>query len=66
MVEDFPQDRAGRNPTTQYYGVEHLQNIKTNNNMIDIWRKQHPTKKEYAYINNLADFKLRIDKFYLT
>ena len=66
MVEDIPQDRAGGNPTTQHYGIEHLQNIKTNNNMIDIWRKQHTAKKEYTYINNLADFKSRIDRFYIT
>ena len=65
MVEDIPQDRAGGNPTTQHYGTEHLQNTKTNSNMIDIWRKQHPVKKEYTYINNLADFKSRIDRFYV-
>ena len=66
MVEDIPQVRAGGNPTTQHYGIEHLQNIKTNNNMTDIWRKQHSAEKEYTYINNLADFKSRIDRFYIT
>ena len=45
MVEDIPQDRGGGNPTTKHYGIEHLQNIKANNNMTDIWRKQHPAKK---------------------
>ena len=59
MVEDIPKDRAGGNLTTQQYDVDH---IKTNNNMIDIWQKQQPTKKEYTYINNLADFKSRIDR----
>ena len=34
--------------------------------MTDIWHKQHPQKKEYTYVNNLADFKSRIDRFYLT
>ena len=34
--------------------------------MTDIWRKQNPQKKEYTYVNNLADFKSRIDRFYLT
>ena len=65
MVENIPQDRAGGNPTIQQYGIEHLQNIKTNKNMI-FDRKQHPAKKEYTYINNLADFKSRIDRFYIT
>ena len=61
MIENIPLDRGGGNPTTQHYGIEHLQNIKTNNNMIDIWRKQHPAKKEYTYMNNLTDFKSRKD-----
>ena len=34
--------------------------------MIDIWQKQHPAKKEYTYLNNLADFRSRIDRFYIT
>ena len=34
--------------------------------MIDIWRKQNPQKREYTYFYNLADFKSRIDRFYLT
>ena len=29
-------------------------------------RKQNPQKKEYTYLNNLADFKSRIDRFYST
>ena len=42
MVENIPKDRAGRNPTTQHYGLEYIKNIKENNNMIDIWQKQNP------------------------
>ena len=48
MVEGVPNDRAGGNPTTQQYGTEYLKTIKNNNNMIDIWRKQNPKKKEYT------------------
>ena len=66
MVEDIPKDRAGGNPKTQHYGIEYINNIKNNNNMIDIWRKQNPNKREYTYFNDLADFKSRIDRFYLT
>ena len=40
MVEDISKDRAGRNPTTQHYGIEYIRNIKNNNNMIDIWREK--------------------------
>ena len=66
MVEDIPKDRAGGNPKTQHYGIEYINNVKNNNNMIDIWWKQNPNKKEYTYFNDLADFKSRIDGFYLT
>ena len=45
MVENIQKDRAGGNPTTQHYGLEYIKNIKENNNMIDIWRKQNPQKK---------------------
>ena len=34
--------------------------------MIDTSQKQNPAKKEYTYINNLADFKSGIDRFYIT
>ena len=40
MVEDISKGRAGRNPTTQHYGIEYIRNIKNNNNMIDIWREK--------------------------
>ena len=66
MVKDIPNDRTGGNPTTQHYGTEYIKNIKNNNNMIDIWRKQKPQKKEYTYFNHLPNFKSRIDRFYLT
>ena len=29
MVEDIPNDRAGGNPTTQHYGIEHTKTLKT-------------------------------------
>ena len=61
IVEDIPKDGAGGNPTTQHYWLEYIKNI--NNNMMDISLKQNPTKKEYNYINNLADFKSSIDRF---
>ena len=34
--------------------------------MIDIWREKKPIKREYTYFNNLAEFKSRIDRFYLS
>ena len=64
--KDIPTDRASRNPTTQYFSIGYIDNIKNNNNMIDIWQNQNPPKREYTYFNDLVDFKSRIDRFYLT
>ena len=61
MVENISKERAGVNPTTQHYGLEYMKNIKENNNMIDIWQKYNPPRKEHTYFNNLAYFKSRID-----
>ena len=33
MVENIKKDRARRNPTTQHYGLEYIENTKENNNM---------------------------------
>ena len=61
MVENISKERAGVNPTTQHYSLEYMKNIKENNNMIDIWQKYNPPRKEHTYFNNLAYFKSRID-----
>ena len=63
--KDILTDRAGRNPTTQYFSIGYIDNIKNNNNMVDIWQNQKPQKREYTYFNDLVDFKSRIDRFYL-
>ena len=66
MVEDIPNHRTGGNPTFQHYGIEYINNIKNNNDMIDIWRKKNKKKREYTYFHDLVNFKSRIDRFYLT
>ena len=40
IVEDIIKDSACENSRTQHYGLEHIQKIK-NNNIIDIWQKEH-------------------------
>ena len=64
--KDILIDREGRNPTTQYFSIGYIDNIKNNNNIINISQNQNPQKREYTYFNDLADFKSRIDRFYLT
>ena len=50
MVEDILKDRAGRNPTTQHYGIEYIRNMKNNNNTIDIWQEKSQIR-ENIYIS---------------
>ena len=66
MVEDILKERAGRNLTTQHYGIEYIRNIKNNNNMIDIWWEKNLNKREYTYFNHLSEIKSKIDRFYLS
>ena len=56
----------GGNPTRQHlYGLEELNEIKQNCNLIDIWRTQNKFKTQYTYENGVLDFKSRMDRFYI-
>ena len=66
MVENLTMDRQGGNPNRQHlYGLEELNEIKQNCNLIDIWRTQHNFQTKFTYENNIVDFKSRIDRFYI-
>ena len=66
MVENLTMDRQGGNPNRQHlYGLEELNKIKQNCNLIDIWRIQHTFQTKFTYENNVLDFKSRIDRFYI-
>ena len=66
IVKDLTIDRQGGNPNRQHqYGLEQLNEINQNCNLIDIWRTQNKFKMQFTYENNLLDFKSRIDRIYL-
>ena len=66
MVENLTMDKQGRNPNRQHlHGLEELNEIKQNCNLIDIWRIQNNFKTKYTYENGVLDFKSRIDCFYI-
>ena len=66
MVENLKMDRQGRNRNRQHlYGLEELNEIKQNCNLIDIWGTQHNFQTKFTYENNILDFKSRIDRFYI-
>ena len=56
----------GGKPNRQdLYGLEELNEIKQNCNLIDIWRTQNSFQTKFTYENNILDFKSRIDRFYI-
>ena len=56
----------GGKPNRQdLYGLEELNEIKQNCNLIDIWRTQNSFQTKFRYENNILDFKSRIDRFYI-
>ena len=66
MVENLTIDRQGGNPNRLHqYGLEELNEIKQNCNLIDIWRTQNKFKTQFTYENDILDFKSRIDRFYI-
>ena len=59
-------DRQGGNTNRQHqYGLEELNEINENCNLIDIWRTQNKFKMQFTYKNDILDFKSRIDCIYL-
>ena len=65
MVENLTMDRQGGNLNRQHqHGLEELNEIKQNCNLIDIWRTQNKFKMQFTYKNDILDFKSRIDHFY--
>ena len=66
MVENLTMDRQGGNFNRQLlYGLEKLNEIKQNCNLIDIWQTQNSFQTKFTYENNILDFKSRIDHFYI-
>ena len=57
MVENLTMHRQGGNPNRQHlYGLEELNEIKQNCNLIDIWQTQHNFQTKFTYANNILDF----------
>ena len=56
----------GGNPNRQHqYGLEELNKIKQNCNLIDIWWTQNKFKTKFTCEIDIVDFKSRKDRFYL-
>ena len=58
-------DKLGENPTAGTIGTEELRDSIDQNNLTDIWRKQHPQDRIYTW--STKDFKVRskLDRWYI-
>ena len=64
MVENL--DKQDGNPNRQHlHGLEELNEITQNCNLIDIWQTQSSFQTKFPYENNILNFKSRIDRFYI-
>ena len=67
MVENLFLDRKGGNPTNIHQlGLQNLNRIKNTHNMIDIWQKSNPYKRNFSYHNSDNSIHSRLDRIYLS
>ena len=66
LVESLTMDRQGGNPNRQHqYGLQELNEIKQNCDLIEICRTQNKFKTQFTYENDILNVNSRIDHFYL-
>lgn len=62
---DFTLDRNGEEPHPS--SAKSLHNIISNSSLVDVWRLQHPTVKQYTWVKVSQDHisTARLDRFYI-
>lgn len=58
-------DRLSTRPPLEIASVKILNNLLKTRNLVDIWRIQHPTNKEYSFYSNIHKSYSRIDCFFI-
>ena len=62
MVEDIQLDRSGGTPNSAHEkGKVELNQVKLDNDLVDIWRKNSPTAREYTWSSGNRLIHSRID-----
>ncbi len=66
MVENLKMDRMGGNPIKRHtYGLDVLKNLKQAFDLVDVWRSQHPHKKEFTWHSPDQKIHSRLDRIYI-
>lgn len=65
-TENFTLDRNGEEPHPS--SAKCLQDVISNSNLVDVWRQQHPTVKQYTWVKVSHDHisTARLDRFYVS
>lgn len=59
-------DRSSSKPPPTINSVQILNRLIKERNMVDIWRLQHPTEKDYSFYSHVHKTYIRIDHFLIT
>ena len=65
-VQNINLDKRGGNEMYGNFASEQLISLCDDNNLIDVFRKLHPAKREYTWKNSLNSIFCRLDRFYIT
>ena len=63
FVENSDLDKSGGNSSLGCFGCKEMEILKKDFDLIDIFRKKFPYKKEYTWAN--SSVKCRLDRFYV-
>ena len=63
---DLEKDKYGGNPASGDTGALHLKKLIQRFDLVDIWRKQHPTDRQFTWQTKRGSIKCRLDRFYFS
>jgi exonuclease III len=69
---DLEKDKYGGNPASGGNtasgdtGALHLKKLIQRFDLVDIWRKQHPTDRQFTWQTKRGSIKCRLDRFYFS
>ena len=64
-VEEPSLDKLGGNPTSSTAGIEELKDFTWNNDLLDVWKQQHPTDRLFTWSNKDFSLRSRLDRWYI-
>ena len=63
---DLSKDKCGGNPSLGDTGAQYLKQLLSRYSLVDIWRKQHESSREFTWRNKAGTIRCRLDRFYIS